>query len=221
MAPAPSARLSGLLASRREGPRPAWNDDEMETLRYYLGMHPMGALAVVLSTVLLYSAFALFLSRVGQRMYASPSSLDLAVVTVLGAIVGRAILGQVPTLSGGLLALTTLFVLESVAGRIRRTERIQARQRHRATAVMTQGRIDRAELRKHGLDEAALWAALRQNGVVHPSQVALVVLERGGRFSVMRTADEIHPAVLTGVRRASELRDQLIPKKEEDSPPGP
>lgn len=73
----------------------------METLRYYLGMHPMGALAVVLSTVLLYSAFALFLSRVGQRMYASPSSLDLAVVTVLGAIVGRAILGQVPTLSGG------------------------------------------------------------------------------------------------------------------------
>lgn len=186
----------------------------MDVLEYYLGMHPMGALAVVLSTVLLYSAFAFFLSRFGQRMYASPSSLDLAVVTVLGAIVGRAILGQVPTLSGGLLALATLFAMETLAGRVQRMERMQARQRYRATAVMINGRIDRPELHKHGLDEAALWAALRQSGVVHPSQVALVVLERGGRFSVMRTGEEIHPAVLTGVRRASELREQLIGKKD-------
>lgn len=184
----------------------------MDELMYYLGMHPMGAVAIVLSTILLYTAFTLLLSRLGQRLYASPSSLELAVVTVLGAIVGRAILGHVPTLSGGLLALATLFTIEYLAGRVRRTERIQARQQNRATAVMVHGRVERAELRKHGLDEAALWSALRLSGVSHPSQVALVVLERGGRFSVVREGQEVHPAALTGVRGASELRDQLIPK---------
>lgn len=187
----------------------------MDDLGHYLGMHPLGALAIVISTVVMYSAFALLLSRFGQRMYASPSSLDLAVVTVLGAIVGRAILGQVPTLSGGLLALATLFLLETIGGRVRRIERLKARQRHRATAVMVNGRIDRAELRKHGLDETALWSALRQGGIVHPDQVALVVLERGGRLSVMRAGQPVHPAVLTGVRRASEIRAQLVPRHDQ------
>lgn len=181
----------------------------MGDLGFYLGMHPAGALAIVLSTVLLYGSFAFVLSRLGQRLYASPSSLDLAVVTVLGAIVGRAILGQVPTLSGGLLALTTLFVLESVAGKVRRSERMQNRKRHRAVAVMVHGRPDRRELARHGLDEVALWGALRRRGVSHPQDVALVVLEPDGSFSVLRNDQEIHPAALTGVRRATELREQL------------
>lgn len=184
----------------------------MDELTHYLGIPPMGAVAIILSTVLLYTAFALVLSRLGQRLYASPSSLELAVVTVLGAIVGRAILGHVPTLSGGLLALATLFTIEYVAGRVQRTERIQARQQHRATPVMVHGRVDRTALRRHGLDEATLWSALRLNGVAHPSEVALVVLERGGKFSVVREGRELHPAALTGVRGASELREQLIPR---------
>ncbi len=186
----------------------------MDDLTHYLGIPLMGAVAVVLSTIMLYIAFALVLSRLGQRLYASPSSLELAVVTVLGAIVGRAILGHVPTLSGGLLALATLFTLELLAGRLRRTGRMQARRQHRAVAVMVHGRPDRAELRKHGLDETALWGALRLAGVAHPSEVALVVLERGGRFSVIREGRELHPAALTGVRHATELREQLIPPAE-------
>jgi uncharacterized membrane protein YcaP (DUF421 family) len=184
----------------------------MDDLSHYLGLPPMGAVAIIVSTVLLYAAFTLVLSRLGQRLYASPSSLELAVVTVLGAIVGRAILGHVPTLSGGLLALATLFTLELLAGRVRRTERMQARRRHRATAVMIHGRVDRPELRKHGLDEAALWGALRLAGVAHPAEVALVVLERGGKFSVIRAGREMHPSVLMGVRHADQLRGQLIPK---------
>lgn len=75
----------------------------MRDIGYYLGMEPLGAVAIVLSTTMLYAAFAFILAHVGQQLYAVPSSLEFAVVTILGAIVGRAILGQVPTLSGGLL----------------------------------------------------------------------------------------------------------------------
>ncbi len=181
----------------------------MDDLGYYLGMHPLGALAIVLSTVLLYLAFALLLRWSGQRMYASPSSLDLAVVTVLGAIVGRAILGQVPTLSGGLLALATLFGMEVLAGRIRRDLRRRSAQQHRAVAVMVNGKVDRAEMRRQHLDDSVLWSVLRAAGVRAPAEVSLVVLEQNGKFSVLRRGETIHPAALTGIRHANELRERL------------
>lgn len=181
----------------------------MDRLVFYLGITPLGALAVITSTVVLYFGFAALLDRWGQRLFASPSSLDLAVVTVLGAIVGRSILGQVPTLAGGLLALTTLITVEAVSGRIRHGFRRGEQRRHRAIAVMVHGRVERGVLRRYRVDETALWTALRSAGVCRPEEVALVVLEASGRFSVLRTGAPIHPALLTGVRGASELRDRL------------
>lgn len=181
----------------------------MSDLNYYVGLHPLGAAAVVVSTVLLYFAFAAIIGWSGQRLFASPSSFDLAIVTVLGAIVGRAILGQVPTLSGGLLALGTLFALEALTGRVRRSEALRSRARHRATVVMLAGQPDREAMRRHHLDDAGLWAALRAAGVRDPHDVALVVLEQTGRFSVLRRGEPLHPAALTGIRRASEVRERL------------
>ncbi len=181
----------------------------MSALDYYLGMHWMGALAIVLSTGLLYLAFAGVLAHTGQRMYSSPSSLDLAVVTVLGAIVGRAILGRVPTVSGGLLALGTLFVLERIGGRVRRSERMRQRTQHRAIALMVEGHIDRAEMIRYHVDDVTLWSVLRAHGIRSPAEVALVVLEKNGSFSVLRSGSDIHPAALTGVRNSQELRRRV------------
>ena len=39
--------------------------------------------------------------------------------------------------------------------------------------------------------------------------MALAILEQNGRFSVLRAGEKIHPAALTGVRHANELRDRL------------
>ena len=181
----------------------------MNNIGFYLGMHPVGAFAIVVSTILLYVAFAAYLSHAGQRLYSSPSSLDLAIVTVVGAIVGRAILGQVPTLSGGLLALGTLFLLETVGGRLRRSDRMQAHRRHRAVAVMVAGQVDRRELHRLGLDDGVLWSALRGAGISSPREVALVVVEQDGGFTVLRRGQEVHPAALTGVRHSEELLARL------------
>lgn len=181
----------------------------MTDINFYLGMHPLGALAIVVSTILLYFAFALFLHWAGQRLFASPSSFDLAVVTVLGAIVGRAILGQVPTLSGGLLALATLLVLELSSGRIRRGFRSRSSPRHRAVVVMLAGRPESAVMNRYHIDDVSLWSALRSAGIRDPSEVALVVLEQAGRFSVFRTGEPIHPVALTGVRHSEDVLARL------------
>ncbi|TDO88056.1 uncharacterized protein DUF421 [Enemella evansiae] len=183
----------------------------MDELGFYFGMHPFGAVAIVVSTVLLYLVFSLILSRFGQRLYASPSSLELAIVTVLGAIVGRSILGQVPTLGGGLLALATLLCLEAIAGRVRRGMQQGRRQQHRATAIVVDGHLETRELTRLRLDESSLWAALRGAGVCDLGEVALAVLEANGRISVLRTGQQIHPATLTGVRHSDELLRRLNP----------
>lgn len=178
-----------------------------EDLVYYLGLDPLAALAVVLSTTVLYYVFVLLLVRTGQRLQASGTSLELAVIAVLGAVVGRALLGPTPTLSGGLLALATLFVLERLSGRVGRSATRVIRRR--AVAVVVAGQPDRAVLRLLGVDDAALWAALRGVGVRSLSEVVLVVVERSGKWSVLRAGDPVHPAALTGVRDATTVRERL------------
>ena len=92
---------------------------------------------------------------------------------------------------------------------LHRSERLSARRRHRAVAVMVAGHVQRHELTRLGLDDSVLWSALRGAGVRTPDEVALVVVEPDGRFTVLRTGEEVHPAALTGVRHSGELLERL------------
>ncbi len=184
-------------------------------LSYYLGITRGGAVAVVVSTVTLYFAFGGLLRLWGQRLYSSPRSVDLAVATVLGAVVGRATLGHIPTLAGGLIALGTLAALELLFRVVRRlpvpklNRRRPTRPTARAVVLAVAGKVRTDTMRTYGLSMPVLWSALRQAGVSHPSQVAVAVLEPRGRISVLRTGQPIHPGALTGVRGAHAVLEQL------------
>ena len=54
-----------------------------------------------------------------------------------------------------------------------------------------------------------LWSALRQAGVSHLAQVALVVLEPNGQISVVRAGQPIHPRALLGVKGAHRVQEHL------------
>ena len=187
-------------------------------LQYYFGLSPQTAVATVVSTAVLYYVFVAVLSLSGQRLMAAPTSLELAVVTVLGAVVGRSLLGPEPSLGTGLVAIATLFSLESISGRVRtlRTRQLarsasaeDRTDRSRAVALVVAGRPLNEELSRRRVSEVALWSVLRQAGIRSYAEVALVVLERNGRFSVLRTGEPIHPAALAGVRDANGIRERL------------
>jgi uncharacterized membrane protein YcaP (DUF421 family) len=180
----------------------------MHQLNYYFGMQPFGVVAVVTATTVLYLTFTALLHRYGQRLLASPTSFALAFITVVGPVVGRAFLGRVPTLGGGLLALGTLFAIEAVVSRVR-GRRTVAEDQHRAVAVLVNGEVEHEALARARVDEARLWSALRGAGIRTPAEVALAVVESNGRFSVLRTGAQIDPAVLTGVRHAEVLRQRV------------
>ncbi len=182
-------------------------------LSYYLGITRGGAVAVVVSTLTLYFAFGGLLRLWGQRLYSSPRSVDLAVATVLGAIVGRATIGHMPTLAGGLIALGTLATLELFFRMMRRLPlpRLHrpASPSARGVVLAVAGKVRADTVRGYGLTMPVLWSALRQAGVSHPSQVAVAILEPRGRISVLRTGQPIHPSALTGVRGAHTVLEQL------------
>jgi uncharacterized membrane protein YcaP (DUF421 family) len=76
-----------------------------------LGVDGPGVLAVVLSAVGIYLAFLLMVRLLGQRVLSRLSTFDAVVAVMLGAVAGRAVLGDTPTLAAGVLALGTLFAL--------------------------------------------------------------------------------------------------------------
>lgn len=183
----------------------------MRELWHYIGITPAGAVAVVLSTVTIYFVFGGVLRLWGQRLYSSPRSLDLAIVTVLGAIVGRSTMGHVPTLSGGLIALGTLAMLEVLFRTLRRLPlpQLTHQSQGRAVVLVVAGKTQNETMRTYGLTMPMLWSSLRLAGVSHLAQAALVVLEPSGQISVVRAGQTIHPRVLIGVRGAHRVQEQL------------
>lgn len=185
----------------------------MKELWYYVGITGPAAVGVVLSTIVIYFVFGGVLRLWGQRLWSSPRSLDLAVVTVLGAIVGRSTMGHVPTLAGGLLALGTLAMLELAFRGLRRLPlprlRPSGSTTGRAVVLAVDGKVRNESLQRYGLTLPMLWSAMRQAGVSHPSQTSLVVLEPNGRISVLRAGQPIHPRALLGVRGAHTVQQQL------------
>lgn len=177
------------------------------------------ALATVATTAVIYGILVYVLKTLGQRLYATPSSVEVALVAMLGAIVGRTTLGPLPTLTVGVIALLTLLGLELAIGAIRDSQLVQRTVQHRAVAVMLNGRVRRDVLKRFHLNEVDLWAALRARGISDPSQVSLVVLESAGTFSVFRSDAPIHAASLTGVRDSGQLRQAIAEFRDEKSKP--
>lgn len=173
-----------------------------EQLWVQIGATPAHAVGVVIASAVLYLAFTTVLRVWGQRLFANRSGTGLAVVLVLGAIVGRSMLGPSATLTGGLICLVTLLLMESFFGSGRRAGLLGHR---RAVLIYHDGAIDRGLLRRYHLNERVVWMRLRQAGIARLDDVRAIVLETDGTLSILRFGQELDPWLLTNVRGAEGL----------------
>ncbi len=173
-----------------------------QALWFEIGIDAPQAVGVVLASCVLYLAFTTVLRVWGQRIFANRSGSGLAVVLVLGAIVGRSMLGPSATLLGGLLCLTTLIALEGFFGSGRRAGLIGHR---RAALLYAHGELDQSVVQRYHLSESMIWARLRQAGVRNVSEVEAVVLETDGTLSVLRAGEKPDAQLLHNVRGAERL----------------
>ncbi|AKK11482.1 DUF421 domain-containing protein [Corynebacterium uterequi] len=178
----------------------------MEEILYYLGMPPMAAVGVVISTIAMYAVFIVMSRLLGQRVLAKLSGYDLLIVIVMGALIGRTMIGWVPTLASGLLALCTLIVLEVIVGTIARRGRFAAVVNNPPILLLAHGEYIERELQRCHITEGEIRSRLRRAGIGSRSEVAAVILEPTGDLSVLKEGVPIDEEMLIGVRSAQYLR---------------
>lgn len=175
------------------------------------GIDGWGVLSVVVATTVLYLVYTLVLQIAGQRLSANPSVLSFSVLALLGALVARAMLGETPTMLGGLVAIATLLVLEFVLGRMRGAlARVLIPHGPRPTVVMVHGHVLRWQLRHVGMDLDHLHTLLRRAGLLHVHEADLVIMESRGTLTVVRRGERIDRALLADVRGAEIVPRSLI-----------
>ena len=157
------------------------------------------ALAVVTTTVVIYLAFIVLVRIVGSRGLTSLASFDFAAVVALGAVIGRTILLQEPTLPVGLVALTTLFAMQGALGLLRQSRRVDRLIQRRPTMLVSNGVLLTRNMRSCHVVEDEIRQALRRAGVRSLHEAQCVVLERNGAVSVIRAGAPIDPWLLADV----------------------
>lgn len=184
----------------------------MDQLLPYLTITPEGAIAVVISATIIYFVFTLVIGVWWKHLRLANSPFTFALTLLLGAVTARTTLGDTPTLAGGLISIATLLFWEVVVNAAQNARRGDEAGR-RGTVVMVGGVVEREELRRHGIQPADMYGALRRAGVRRLDQVAAVVLEGDGSFTVLRSGDAVDPELLVGVQGAERLPDGTVARR--------
>jgi uncharacterized membrane protein YcaP (DUF421 family) len=170
-----------------------------------LGVAPLTAVAVVISTVVIYVVFLVLVRLAGQRSLAAMSNYDVACAIALGAVVGRTTLLAEPTLGTGVIALVTLFAAQRLLGLAQRRPLYRALFDRSPVLLMVGGEVRTARMRRARVTEDELRQRLRLAGISRLEQVGCVVLERNGQISVLRRDAGLDPWLLGDVPGAAEI----------------
>ncbi|TDW28432.1 DUF421 domain-containing protein [Cryobacterium psychrophilum] len=170
------------------------------------GLDWVDAARVVASSIFFYVAVLLLVRFLGQRTLATLSSFDLAAIIALGAVIGRAILGDTPTLFAGLLGLATLLSLQVATGQLRRSAKVARVVSSPAVLLMAGSRLLDDNLARAHIIDSEVYSQLRLAGIRSLAEVACVILEPTGQISVLRRGETIDPRLLADV-----IGGELVP----------
>ena len=181
-----------------------------------LGIEPWRIPVVIAAAVGIYLCFVLLVRIFGVRLLSSWNGLDALIIIMFGAVAGRVILGNHPTLGAGIVGLGTLIFLEILFGTLQRMSATR-RLRHQPLALMAHGEFLERSLRHAHLTHREICAALRAAGITRLDQVRGVILEDTGHLSILRTGTEPDPALLDGVHGAELILAPAARDRDDDA----
>ncbi len=154
-----------------------WFDSWSDTVRVAL----VGPLA--------YGSLVLFLRLSGKRTLAKLNAFDFVVTVALGSTLATVLLSSDVSFAEGALGLGLLVALQYVvASATRRIPAVRRLAKSEPQVVMRNGALLHDVLRKERLNEEEVHQALRQWGIAEGADVAAVVLETDGSFSILANA---------------------------------
>ncbi|MDX6307112.1 MAG: hypothetical protein QOI06_158 [Nocardioidaceae bacterium] len=165
----------------------------------------------IIRTIVVYAGLALLLRLAGKRDLAQLNSFDLVVMLLLSNVVQNAVIGNDVSLTGGLLGAAVLVAFNAVVVRASLTSDLLTRllEGHQ-TVLARKGKWDTKALRREGLRQADVDAALRRQNANSVDDAEQVSLEPGGAVvvSVSRERQSATKADVDAVKQSLRDRDR-------------
>jgi uncharacterized membrane protein YcaP (DUF421 family) len=141
---------------------------------------------IILRTAVVYSVILIGLRLTGKREIGQMTVFDLVVLLLLANAVQNAMVGPDTSLTGGVLAAIVLLALNTVVAQLRmRWPRLRRLVEGTPTLLVLHGEVIPDHMRREGVDQETLEAALREHGVAELEDVEMAVLEIDGSISVV------------------------------------
>jgi len=144
---------------------------------------------IVFSTLCIYLFIIIAIRLFGKKELAQLSVVDLVFILLISNAVQNAMVGPDSTLSGGLVAATTLFVVNYVFKNLKyKLPKFGKLLEGDAIMLIYQGKILETHLEKARITHEELMEAIREHGVSSVKEVDLAILEVDGNISVLSNA---------------------------------
>jgi len=141
---------------------------------------------IIGSTLAVYLFIVIAIRLFGKKELAQLSVVDLVFILLISNAVQNAMVGPDATLSGGLLAATTLFVVNYLLKYLQyRFPQFGKIVQGDATMLIYQGKMIESHMKKVRISDAELMEAVREHGVESVKEVDLVIMEVDGSISVL------------------------------------
>jgi uncharacterized membrane protein YcaP (DUF421 family) len=162
---------------------------EMETLRFLIGPDEGDATTPQLcARAFIVLVFGIFCIRVsGRRTFSLTSPLDIIVGTIVGSNLSRAMTGKAPFFAGLAATLALVVLHRFLAWASLRWRWIGLCMKFGPVVLVDNGVQKHSVLRREGLSEGDVEEALRMEGIERLQDTKRVVLEGGGKISVIPT----------------------------------
>jgi len=164
-----------------------------------------GLARVVVVGVPAYAGLILLLRISGKRTLSKMNAFDLIVTVALGSTLATVLLSRNVALAEGLLALALLIALQFVIAWLSvRSATVNRLVKAEPTLVFHRGRFLHGALRRERVTEGEVRAAARAQGLGALDEIAAVVLETDGSFSVVASAPDAGRSTLGTVAGAGD-----------------
>ncbi len=144
-------------------------------------------LEIVLRSTIIYVVVLLGIRLLGKREVGQLTPLDLVLLLLIANAVQNAMTGPDTSVTGGIVAATTLLLLNFVVTRlVWRRKQVRQWVEGTPTLLIRAGSVIAKNLEKEKIAPEELEQALREHGVSSVADVSLAVLEVDGSISVLR-----------------------------------
>lgn len=141
---------------------------------------------IIGSTLAVYLFIVIAIRLFGKKELAQLAVIDLVFILLISNAVQNAMVGPDATLSGGLVAASTLFLVNYLLKYLQfRFPRFGKIVQGDATMLVYKGKILESHLKKAKISEDELMEAVREHGVASVKEVDLAIMEVDGSISVL------------------------------------